>query len=97
MRQYQTTGMIEVHCGYIGLNDRQAAVRQGKLRPVSDGVFEVTGPVQFKAGEVLGFNEAPKGLEDKLVDLTPEEETQSAEPYGQDVEQAIKRKYGKRK
>jgi len=38
------------------------------LTHVGDGVFEIVGPVEFKAGELLGFDEVPKAILPKLED-----------------------------
>lgn len=38
------------------LNPAQAKVRAHQLRPVGEGIFEILQPIEFKAGEILGFD-----------------------------------------
>lgn len=53
MKEYVTTQPVELHAGRIGLNKTQAAIRAPYLTQKSPGVYTITGPVQFKAGEVI--------------------------------------------
>ena len=51
----------------LALNERQAGDRKHALRQVSQGVFEATQPVQFKAGEEFGVaGDLPKAMFDLL-------------------------------
>jgi len=60
MKRYRTTKTVDFFCGRIGLSGDQAASRARNLRPVADGLFEITGPLQFKAGEVISLDETEK-------------------------------------
>lgn len=62
MKKFQTEATIELHSGLIGLSDRQAAKRSRQIKRAGEraGVYEITGPVQFKAGEVISLEDAPK-------------------------------------
>ncbi len=60
MKKFRTEATIELHSGVIGLSDRQAALRGLQLKEAGRGTYEITGPVQFKAGEVIGLKEVPK-------------------------------------
>ena len=52
----------------LGLSSEQAAARSAALAEAGKGVYLVQQPVQFKAGEVVGFaGELPKAL-GELVD-----------------------------
>jgi hypothetical protein len=75
MKFFKTEDAISFHYGAIlGLNEKQAKPRiQIKtLKPVGEGKFEVTGDVQFKAGEVIGLEEKdiPKAYIPKLTEIS---------------------------
>ena len=53
MREYMTTGPVNVNGGYIGLDEKQAKARASRLKKVEDGVFDVVKPVMFKPGECI--------------------------------------------
>lgn len=56
MKTYTTTERVEFGLGAVlGLSDQQAAARAACLvaNQKKKGVYEVTGPVQFKAGEAI--------------------------------------------
>jgi hypothetical protein len=72
MRAYRVTSPITLHTGVIGLSDRQAAGRANCLTLWPDGLYTVTKPVQFKAGEVISLEpEAVKGLGQFLAEVEP--------------------------
>jgi len=51
----------------LALDPRQAGARQHAVRPLGKGLFEVSQPVQFKAGETLGVeSDVPKALFEAL-------------------------------
>lgn len=43
------------HTGVLLLSDEQARARSYALKTLGDGLFEIVSPVQFKRGEVVGF------------------------------------------
>lgn len=52
----------------LELTPAQALPRSAELRPIGDGIYEVHGSVQFKAGEVIGYaGEVPKQLASALA------------------------------
>ena len=60
---YTTTGIVRIGHGILALSEAQAAVRRRGLQPLGGGRFKVTAPLEFKAGETIGFDgEAPKVL-----------------------------------
>ncbi len=59
MKQYKTLKTVELFAGQIGLSDEQAAPRADRLKAIEKGVYEIIAPVQFKAGEVIGLEDAP--------------------------------------
>lgn len=74
MREYQTTGIIRVNSGYIGLDKRQADARRSRVKPTkTDGVYEVLGQIEFKAGEKIRMERPDKVLLSRMQDLTPPE------------------------
>lgn len=53
----------------LGLTDAQAAPRSQSLNVIRKGIYEVVGPVQFKAGEEVAIDgELPKHLEQVAAD-----------------------------
>lgn len=60
MRAYRTMVMVDLYCGRVGLSRTQADARARNLRQVSDGVYEIVNPVQFKAGEIIRLDDPEK-------------------------------------
>lgn len=67
MLEYETTGIISVNSGYVGLDKKQAASRKPFVRPVSDGVYEVLRPLMFKRGEKILLADPDKYARDRLA------------------------------
>ena len=42
--------------GLVQLTEKQARVRAHQLVPRGEGIFEIVQPIEFKAGEELGFD-----------------------------------------
>lgn len=67
---YRTTDTVSLFSGRVGLTEDQAKRRSMYLRKVKDGEYEIAGPVQFKAGELIGFTgPTDKGIRSKLVKI----------------------------
>jgi len=49
------TKTVELFGGRIGLTDKQAQLRRSRLKAIDKGVYEITGPVEFKRGEAIGL------------------------------------------
>ena len=62
MKRVSFPKAIELFSGRIGLTDAQASVRVQSLKPVGDGIYEITSKVEFKAGEMIELESFPKGL-----------------------------------
>ena len=60
MKAFETSGIVSLHIGEIGLTEAQAEPRRASLEKVKDGVYRITGAVQFKAGEVIRLSSIPK-------------------------------------
>lgn len=60
-QQYTVTqGPLTLAPGMVvRLNEKQAALRAHALKKRKDGAYEVVHAVQFKNGEVLGFDDVP--------------------------------------
>jgi hypothetical protein len=81
MREYQTTGIIRVNSGYIGLDKRQADARRSRVEPTKTaGVYEILGQIEFKAGEKIRMEKPDKVLLERMQDLTPEEKPEVKKP-----------------
>ena len=68
--------------GKLELTDVQAKPRMHNLKPVKGevGVYEVVEPVEFKVGEIVGFDgEPPKSLITVTIPLTKEQEAELIE------------------
>ncbi len=60
MKRYCTTDIFDLYQGVVGLTPLQVKTRLHNLRMISDGIYEIISPVQFKAGEVLLLEDLPK-------------------------------------
>lgn len=62
--RYVITGRAAViNDGVLELTKEQASPRLHHLKPIGEGRFEVLHPVEFKAGEEIGFDgELPKSM-----------------------------------
>lgn len=56
----------------IELTPEQAVKRNVNLKPAGDGVYEVLKPVEFKRGEVIGFEYAMLPKADRAKVITEE-------------------------
>lgn len=56
---YRTTAPLMLHDGFVALTKEQAVPRAGALQHAGKGVYQVKAPLQFKAGEVVGFQDTP--------------------------------------
>lgn len=55
--------------GVLTLTEAQASARGHALTGLGDGEYQIAAPVEFKAGEVIGYaGDLPKILADILVD-----------------------------
>jgi len=72
MRKYETTAVVDLFGGLIGLSEEQAARRARNLKPVKKGVYEIVGPVQFKAGELISLDKPDKATAAKLEWIKPQ-------------------------
>ena len=73
MKEYITTNTLELFSGRVGLTAKQAAIRAAKLKKVKSGLYEITGPVQFKKGETIRLAGIPKGLAAVLSEVKPKQ------------------------
>ena len=73
MPTYKVTGrMVRISHGVLELSEDQASVRMHHLKRISKNKYEVTGAVEFKNGEEIGYpGELPKTL---AIDLTSKSE-----------------------
>jgi hypothetical protein len=96
MREYQTTGIIRINSGYIGLDKRQAGARRHLIRPVKGkkGVYEVLTSIELKAGEVIGLEKLDKGLR-PVLELTQAEQARQAAAKKQAAAEAEKEQASK--
>ena len=80
MLEYKTTGQINVFCGYIGLDERQAKARQTRIKPVGNGVFEILEPICLKSGELIKLDNPDKITLTNLECLACEKPVEKATP-----------------
>jgi hypothetical protein len=79
--RYQATAPVTLGAGAVlGLSPAQAASRRSALQTVADGVFAAVAPLQFKAGEVFGYEgPLPKALADSLEPVAKVARSKTAE------------------
>lgn len=57
MRKIKVTGdFIFLHSGKVRLDKKQAKAREHGVKHVENDVYEITGPVGFKRGEVFFYD-----------------------------------------
>lgn len=91
MLEYNTTGIIRIHGGIIGLSKKQADARRACVRPVTGkkDLYEILTPIELKAGEIIRLAGPDKVLRRSLV-LTPAEQarqeakTETSKPAGKE-------------
>lgn len=68
MRKIKVTGeFIYLHSGNVKLTERQARDRAHGVKQVKDDLYEITGPIGFKRGEVFSFDgDIGKGFADDV-------------------------------
>lgn len=59
LRLYRTTGLVRLYSGMIVLDEQQAGVRSERLFPAGDGCYSIQAPIEFIAGETIGFIDEP--------------------------------------
>lgn len=89
MIEYRAEQAVTIPAGRLRLTPAQALARAHLVREVARGMYELDGPVQFKAGEVFGFEgELPKAMAAAVEPAKAkrasrsEESKASAEPEG---------------
>ena len=59
---------VTLRSGIVSLSHEQAVARAGCLSDLSDGLYQIEKPVQFKRGERLGYDgEVNKALAELIV------------------------------
>lgn len=67
MKLYETTSILLLSNGKVGLNPRQAHRRQSALENTrKEGVYKIISPIEFKVGEIIGFVKPAKSLLQKM-------------------------------
>lgn len=62
-----TAASARLHQGVLELTKEQAASRLHNLKPKGKGLYEIVNPVEFKRGEVIGYDgDLPKALGDLM-------------------------------
>lgn len=68
MQKYKALKKVELFSGILELDKKQAAPRAHLLQDLGEGLYEITGPVQFKAGEEFGYDgEVTKAMAQDLA------------------------------
>ncbi len=70
MPKYSLNRSVFIEAGAVlGLTEKQAALRRHQLRKCGDGLYETTAIVNFKAGETIAIDEAPRHCADALDEV----------------------------
>lgn len=56
MTRYRALKKIDLFSGILELTRKQAEPRAHQLQDLGEGLYEITGHVQFKAGEKFGYD-----------------------------------------
>ncbi len=63
MKTYTTKTTVRLADGVLSLSPEQVAVRSNALAALGEGLYQVKGPVEFKAGETFGHDQPiPKAI-----------------------------------
>jgi len=82
MRFYRTTDVVRLYGGIVFLKEEQISGRKKNLQVGKGGECKVLHEVQFKAGEVIGFELPPKVYANILEPIgpDPQPEAKAEEP-----------------
>lgn len=88
MNRFKTIAVTNLHTGIVELSRAQAVVRERSLRNLEGDFYEITGPIQFKVGEEIGFDgEVNKRL---LEEIRPVDEIkEEVVPQPKEVEPEV--------
>lgn len=94
MKAYRVTGpRARFFTGSLRLSEKQYESRRHCLKPLGEGIFEISTPVEFKQNEVVEYDgEVNKAF---LQDITPVPETivdAVKEVVGKVIPEALKKK-----
>lgn len=68
MKYTVTSAPARIHSGVLVLDKEQARRRRHNLKPLGKDRYEIINPVEFKAGEVIGYEgDLPKSMADVMV------------------------------
>lgn len=78
---------VRLNAGLVELTPDQEKTRSANLRPVGGDVFEIIKPIEFKSGELIGYEGTiSKAMANELLADTPEE------PLSEKIEKKAKAK-----
>ena len=60
MRKYKALDTVRLYAGTVFLAEDQYKRRTGSLKKMKNGAYSIEKPVEFKAGEIIGFHSVPK-------------------------------------
>ncbi|MCR4332814.1 MAG: hypothetical protein NUV34_08975 [Sulfuricaulis sp.] len=87
MKEFTATALVKLGAGRVRMDADQAKTRAQNLHPVSDGVFEIVNPIQFKRGERFGWDgEVPKAMAEAFAEIAP---VRVADEYTAPVEPVV--------
>lgn len=66
MRFYKTTQKIRLLAGVVLVLSADQVRRRKHLLMIDDGTITTRAPVEFKAGEIIGFEQEPRALLSRL-------------------------------
>lgn len=75
-----TSSAVNLNAGIVELTRNQAQAREHALRHLEKDVYEIVKPIQFKAGEILGYSgEILKGIMDSIAPIEEKKEKDKKE------------------
>jgi hypothetical protein len=91
MKYTVTSAPARIHTGVLVLNKEQARRRRHNLKSLGKDRYEIVNPVEFKAGEVIGYEgDLPKAMADVMVDESEAKKIASKKAKAQSEEKARK-------
>lgn len=81
MLPYIITSPTFFHSGKLTLSKDQARLRAHNLKHIAGDIYEIVNPVQFKAGEKIGYDGGGvKNIYSTMVLLVPDEPAEQQQP-----------------
>lgn len=92
MQKYEFSKPTFLYAGNLVLSEDQARRRAHNLKHLEGDVYEIINPVQFKGGEVIGYDgDPPKAVLGGMVLMAEDDRGSNGQAVVEDIMEAIGR------